>query len=175
MTTTHIRFTESGEISGLVRVPTIKFKFFGNFLDFPLLDLVIEHSTQRTMHLKRGARVKKLTETQVERVLSRFLKYRNRQSAESLSQQHFLPLDGVPKLQESIISRNASHFVFAAENFASEQKSEEFLDVDRFSDFYQSLRIRIDQAKSFFQTQSISPQRLKVTVMYLSQTWQKHV
>ena len=87
--TTHIRFTESGEISGIARAPTIKFKFFGKFTDFPLLDLVIEHSAQRTMTLKKGSRVKQLTQTQVERVLSRFLKYRNRQSAESLSQQYF--------------------------------------------------------------------------------------
>ena len=68
--TTNIRFTQDAEILGLARAPTIKFKFFGNFLDFPLLDLVIEHSALRTMTLKRGARVKKLSDTQVERVLS---------------------------------------------------------------------------------------------------------
>ena len=105
------------------------------------------------MTLKKGARVKQLSDTQVERVLSRFSKYRNRKIAESLSDQYFLPLDGVPALQQAIISRNASHLVFASEHFASEQKSEEVLNLNRFSDFYQSLRIRIDQAKSFFQTQ----------------------
>jgi hypothetical protein len=141
--TTNIRFTQDGEILGLARAPTIKFKFFGKFENFDLLQLVIEHSAQRTMTLKKGARVKQLSETQVERVLSWFLKYRNRRSAESLTEQYFYPQIGVPKLQEAIISRNASHFVFASETFASEQKTEEFLDVYRFSDFYQSLRFRI--------------------------------
>ena len=89
---------------------------------------------------------------------------RRRRAAVLLSEQYFLPLDGVSALQEAIISRNASHLVFASETFAS---SEEILNVDRFSDFYQSLRIRINQAKSFFQTQSISPLRLKITVMFL--------
>ena len=95
--TSNIRFTQDGEILGLAKAPTIKFKLFGIFLNFPILELV---------------------------------------SAESLSDQYFLPQDGVPKLQEAVISRNASHFVFASETFASEQKTEEFLDVDKFSDFY---------------------------------------
>jgi hypothetical protein len=130
--TSNIRFTQDGEILGLRRVPTIKFKFYGKFSDFDLLQLVTEHRQFGVMTLKKGGRVKQLSETQVERVFSRFLKYRNTQSAESLTEQYFYPQNGVPKLQET---------------FASEQKTEEFLDVDRFSEFYQSLRIRIDQAK----------------------------
>ena len=41
------------------------------------------------------------------------------------------------------------------------------MNVNRFSDFYESIRIRIDQAKSFFQTQTISPMKLKFTLMFL--------